>query len=156
MSKSDCHFDEGAALPHEEKRMYEMGVLAAFLLWIYSLVMIVANANSQLARNLSKVGMRLSWLTAEPVPAGDRSGAGWRVFSALAFTGLGLVGILLSWLTVVASIGMLIHRASKSNGMPQVVKELRWKLRNVEMTREQVLTEMAAVQSAVLSSATTV
>ncbi|RST54127.1 hypothetical protein [Variovorax sp. DXTD-1] len=130
--------------------MYELGIFAAFILWVYSTMMAVANANSQLSRNLAKVGMRLSWVSGEPVPVGDQAGGAWRFISALLAAIFGLAAILFSWFTVAISVGMMIYQKSKAAGMPQAVKEFRWKLRNVDMTREQILTEMAAAQNAVM------
>ena len=62
---------------------------------------------------------------------------------------LGLIGIILSWVSVAWTVGTLIYQKSKQSGMPQPVKELRWKMRNVDMTRDQILAEMAAAQTAV-------
>lgn len=134
--------------------MYELGLLVAFLLWVYNSVMVVVNANSLLSRNLAKVGMRLSWWTAQPVPIGDNASTGWRVFSALLLVVSGLIGILFSWVSVAGSIGMILYQRSKGSGMPQAVKELRWKLRNIDMTRDQILSEMAAAHEAVVPTTT--
>lgn len=128
--------------------MYETGVLVAFLMWVYSTIMLIVNANSRLARNLAKVDMRLSWYSGEPVPASDRSGAAWRVLAAFILVCLGLVGILLSWASVAWTVGTIIYQRSKQSGMPQPVKELRWKLRNMDMTREQILAEINAAHAA--------
>lgn len=130
--------------------MYETGVFVAFLIWIYNTIMLIVNANSLLARNLSKVDMRLSWSTGQPVPAGDRAGVGWRVISAAMLAVVGLVGILLSWVSVAWSAGALIYKRSKSSGMPAAVKELRWKLRNVDMSREQIEAAFETAQAAIV------
>lgn len=133
--------------------MYELGVLIAFVLWAYTTVMMVVNANSQLSRNLRKVGMRLSWLTADPVPADVRAGTGWRVFAALVLVGFGLVSIVLSWVNVAWWVGMFIYRKSKDAGAPAPVKELRWKMRNVDLTAEQITSAMESANAAVVPRA---
>ena len=130
--------------------MYEFGVLAAFVLWFYNSAMTVVNANSQLSRNLAKVGMRLSWGTALPVPVDDSTGIGRRTLSGLLPIALGLIGTLLSWISVAYSVSMFLYRQSKASEMPRSVKELRWKLRNVDLTRDQILSEIDAIEDVVV------
>lgn len=126
--------------------MYENGVVAAFLLWCVAQVRLVIALNSQLERNLRKVRMRHSWttLTAKPSEPGEwpTSFAG----KALKYTLLsvvGLVGTLFSWLWVATYIGSVIYAKSKDAGAPAEVREFRWRMRNQEMTREQMAELMA-------------
>ncbi len=117
---------------------YETGVFIAFCLWLYSLVMTIVRANSLFAQNLRKVNMRLSWSSGQPVPAEDRSSWGWVVFKIFWFFGVGLLSTLLSWLSVLWFVGAHLYQWHKQSGMPAGIKELRWKMRNIELTQEQV------------------
>lgn len=124
---------------------YETGVLLAFLLWLWSVISAIVSINSQMERNLNKIGQRLSWLTMTPKPvAPEEANRSWlkKVLKFLLLHGIGLPFILTSWLYVVYGVGMLLYRKSKDAGAPQAVREFRWKLRNTEMTFDQIVKEM--------------
>lgn len=128
---------------------YSTGVFIAVLIWLYHMVMIIVNANSQLSRNLRKVGMRLSWISGRPV-AYDGPRSPWVVALKYALFGtFGLTGIFFSWFTVAWFAGAMVYTYSKQLGMPQAVREYRWKLRNLDMTSEQIEAESLAVGQAV-------
>lgn len=121
--------------------MYETGVGLAFLLWCVAQVRLLVAVNSQLERNLRKVGMRHSWLT---LTARASSKDDWPVSfggKALKFAllaAVGLMGVLFSWLSVIAFVCQFLYARAKDSGAPEEVRELRWRLRNQEMTKEQI------------------
>lgn len=58
---------------------------------------------------------------------------------------MGLVSTALSWLSVACFIGSFVHERMKDSGAPSLVREYRWKLRNVDMTFDQIISEMVKV-----------
>lgn len=126
--------------------MYETGALVAFLLWCYTTAMMVVNLNSQAARNLRKVGLRYRWSNLQPVrmEADDYHPLPvWTTFKVLIYCALGIVSIIFSWLSVFYSFVMIVHSWSKATGKPAAVKELEWRLRNFELTFDQIVEHMA-------------
>lgn len=125
---------------------YETGLLIGFFIWLYSLVNLIVSINSQFNKNLIKIGQRLSWLTLTPKMMDDKDELDKPIyikvikFIFIAF--LGLLSVLLSWLYVVWVIGTYIYRRSKDSGVPEVIKNFRWKMRNVDMTRDQIILEL--------------
>jgi hypothetical protein len=127
---------------------YETGVLFAFLLWLYNAVMIVILANSRLERNLNRMGQRLSWFTLTPKPLEpedlSRSTTS-KVLRYFLVVGICLPFILLSWLNVALAIATILYRRAKDSGAPQAIREFRWKLRNAELTFDQLVRESMKV-----------
>ena len=127
---------------------YETGIFFAFLLWLYNAVMIVISVNSRLERNLNRMGQRLSWFTLTPKPLErddlSRSTTS-KVLRYLLVVGIGLPFILLSWLNVALAVATIIYRRAKDSGAPQAIREFRWKLRNTELTFDQLVRESMKV-----------
>lgn len=127
---------------------YETGIFFAFLLWLYNAIMIVVSINSRLERNLNRIGQRLSWLTLMPKPLEpddlSRSTTS-KVLRYLLVVGIGLPFILLSWLNVALSVATILYRRAKDSGAPQTVREFRWKLRNTDLTFDQLVRESMKV-----------
>ena len=133
--------------------MYETFVGVAFLIWLAGLVWFFISINSQFDRNLRKVSCRLSWLTLSPkaIEPDAPAPAWWK--QILKFTliqGLGLVSVLLGPVYVAYAVGMLAYARWKDSGAPASVKEVRWKLRNLDLSTEEVQalveTHLAAMQ----------
>ena len=123
---------------------YETGIFFAFLLWLYNAVMIVVSVNSRLERNLNRMGQRLSWatLTPKPLEPDDLSlSTTSKVLRYLLVVGIGLPFILFSWLNVALAVATILYRRAKDSGAPQAVREFRWKLRNTELTFDQLVRE---------------
>lgn len=117
---------------------YETGLAIALLLWLASAVILTISINSRMNRNFNKVGQRLSWLTLTPKPisaSDERRSPLSSVLKFLLVVGLGLPFVLLSWVYVAFFVGTFMYRRTKDSGAPQVVREFRWKLKNVDMTR---------------------
>lgn len=123
---------------------YETGIGIAFLLWFASAVVLIVSINSRMNRNLEKIGQRLSWLslTPKPMSASDQNRS--PVTSILKFLlviGLSLPFVLLSWMYVAIQASTFVYKKAKDAGAPQVIREFRWKLKNVDMTFDQVVKE---------------
>lgn len=127
---------------------YETGIFFAFLLWLYNAIMIVVSANSRLERNLNRIGQRLSWLTLTPKPMDSddlsRSTVS-KILRYLLIVGISLPFILLSWLNVALAITTIIYRRAKDSGAPQAVREFRWKMKNADLTFDQLVKEMMKI-----------
>ena len=130
---------------------YETGIFVAFLLWLYNAVMVVVSVNSRLERNLNQMGQRLSWVTLTPkaMEPGDLSRSTTsKILKYLLVVGIGLPFVLLSWLNVGLAIATILYRRAKDSGAPQAVREFRWKLRNTDLTFDQLVREsMKAVEA---------
>jgi hypothetical protein len=123
---------------------YETGIFFAFLLWLYNAVMIVVSVNSRLERNLNRMGQRLSWLTLTPKPMEPEDlsrSATSKMFRYLLVVGIALPFVLLSWLNVGFAVATILYRRAKDSGAPQAVREFRWKLRNTDLTFDQLVRE---------------
>lgn len=121
---------------------YEMGVGVAFLLWAYGAIMLVVSVNSRFERNLNRFGQRLSWLTLTPKAMGPEDqtrSTTAKIFKYLFVVGFGLPFILTSWLYALLAVGSIIYRLTKDAGAPQTVKEFRWRMRNQELTFDQLI-----------------
>jgi len=122
--------------------MYELGLLVALLIWLYSSVAILLRVNSQFERNLNKIGQRLSWTTGKIVHLDSAKQTFWRKFCKyllIVFTGL--VFVLLSWGYVAMAVMSFMYIFSKDIGVPQSVKEFRWKLRNRNLSFDDIVKE---------------
>ena len=130
---------------------YETGIFVAFLLWLYNAVRVVVSVNSRLERNLNQMGQRLSWVTLTPkaMEPGDLSRSTTsKILKYLLVVGIGLPFVLLSWLNVGLAIATILYRRAKDSGAPQAVREFRWKLRNTDLTFDQLVREsMKAVEA---------
>jgi len=70
----------------------------------------------------------------------------WRsILKFLLIASFGFALIFLSWVQVAMTIGMIFWKWSKDSGAPQNIKEFRWKMRNIDLTRDQVMEELAKV-----------
>ena len=65
-----------------------------------------------------------------------------KVMKFFLITGIGLPFVLLSWLRVAMLIGTFAYRRIKDIDAPQIIRELRWKLRNIDMSFDQLTKEL--------------
>jgi hypothetical protein len=122
--------------------MYETGIGVAFLIWIFGGALLIASVNSRFERNLHKIGQRLSWLTLTPKPRepNDVNRPTWRSCGRFLFiVGLSLPLILLSWLYVLIWLCPLVYSKWQDMGAPASVREARWRMRNTDMTFDQII-----------------
>jgi len=128
---------------------YESGVLIAFCLWVYNSAMAVALVNSQLNKNLKKIGIRVGWLDGNPKPMtpADQKITFIKVtIKVAAFVFLGLISLLLSWVLVALYVVMMTWKFAKDSGVPEAVKNYRWVMRNKNMSRDEVIAEFMKLQ----------
>jgi ABC-type phosphate/phosphonate transport system permease subunit len=127
---------------------YERGVAVALLLNIFSLTMLIAELNSIRSRNLRKIAMRISWftLTAQPMKPDDFKPKISRIIGkSLLLVSMSIVSVLLSWLTVLYYALNFAWQLHKKSGAPESLKDFSWKLRNVDLSQEQVILGLAKV-----------
>lgn len=127
---------------------YEGGIAVGFLLWLLSAILLLVSINSRFERNLNKVGQRLSWLTQTPkeMSADDKNQATFsKIIKFLFIVGIGLSFVLFSWLHVAMIIGTFIYQRARDSGAPQAVREFRWKLKNIDMSFDQIVKELMKI-----------
>lgn len=125
--------------------MYEAGVGIAFLMWAGYVAHMLASLNSKMQRNLNRIGQKLSWTTLRPkaMEQNDQHPVAWG-WTAIKFIGCVAVSLPLvlgSWLYVLWVGARLTYAHFKDAGAPQNVKEYRWKLRNCDLTFNQIIKE---------------
>lgn len=128
---------------------YENGLLISFFLYLYQMIALLMLINSTAERNLNKVGEAYSWLTLKPIPMSkydfDRS-----IFRSIGkFLVIALwqaLFIFLSWLNIFLFVCLTIYRISQDYGAPKEVKEFRWKLKNQNMTFDELILEIIKVK----------
>lgn len=121
---------------------YEDGIFWAFLVWCFYTVNLIIKLNSTANENLQRVGLRLSWLTLQPIEVTARYHNMHAVIRGLLFLlylFFGLALTLLSWLYVALAIGDTAYRWQKDFGAPDEVKAVRWRLRNVDMNFDEIV-----------------
>lgn len=129
----------------ENQMTYENGVGVALLLWLFNAIMIVVNVNSRMNRNLNKVSQRLSWLSfaAKSMNRDDLSRPWWKsLLKYLLIVGFNLVFTLTSWLYVAGVVAMFVYSKSKDSGAPEAIRAYRWKLKNVDMSFDDMVREV--------------
>lgn len=87
----------------------------------------------------------MSWLTLTPKQLdGDyKNGSPLRRVGKFALiAGVNFPFIFSSWLYVFLVVVTAIYNFSKAIGKPQALKEFQWRLKNVDMTFDQIVKEM--------------
>lgn len=121
--------------------MYDLGGEVAFGLWAFYAAVLIVKVNSTMNANLKLIGCRLSWLTLGPksMVAGSTGDSGKSLLYKIPlFLLLGLCSIPLSWAYVVFSVFGIGYSIAKDVGAPVRIKEARWKLRNIALSRMEV------------------
>ena len=127
---------------------YESGLILATLLWLWTTISALVVINSRMERNLNRIGQSISWLTLKPEPilASEIHQSQLRKsIKFLLIYGIGLFLVLGSWIYVASFVAMIIHRMRMDSGAPQAIKDFRWKLKNTDMTFDQLIKEMMKV-----------
>lgn len=121
--------------------MYELGIGVAFLCWVAGNVLWVAERFSTRGRNLRKLGMKLSlWGQIRPMTASDvNRPLLLRLILIALWSFFGLVLTLFSWGYVIAYVGGIAWQWSKRNGAPQEVREFNWRMRNTDMSFDDII-----------------
>ncbi|MGB3109982.1 MAG: hypothetical protein WBB40_05265 [Psychrobacter alimentarius] len=120
--------------------MYETGVTVAFLLWLYGCISTVVRKNSLLEKNLNRIGKKTSLLGSDIVDVRyPKDSASKSMLKYVAVMGVSLILIVFSWLYVAVSLFAIFYSFRKDLGVPLVIKEYRWKLRNVDMSFDEII-----------------
>jgi len=123
---------------------YETGIVYAFLMWLFHSIRLIFVLNSQLNRNLNKIGQRLSYMSQRAVRM-DESDA-TKTFASklgkyLLVVFLGLPFILTSWLYVAYVVFVYAQMMWQTLTAPPSVKEFRWKAKHTDMTFDMLIKE---------------
>lgn len=120
--------------------MYEIGFVIAFVIAIYKIYCTVHEPFSMTASNMKHVGLYYgpwSGLYDRTEPASWLSYL-LRIIGAL-------VGCIFSWLAVCIFVIAVIVQLGRSIGKPQIIKEIRWKIQNLPMSKEEVEALLARI-----------
>lgn len=127
--------------------MYESGLTVAFFLWLIGMGSIIVRKNSLLERNLNKIGRRTSLLGLEIKDAKYPKPSLWiLIFKFTLSVIISLPFILLSWLYVAIVFLLYAYKLMKDIGVPQQFKEYRWKLKNMDMTFDEIIKEIVKLE----------
>ena len=138
--------------------MYIAGVVVALALWITKVVFVFVQLNSVQQRNLNKIGKRLSWLTltAKPLKKSDIDAS--ITLKVFKFFIIWLVVpfflIFTSWVYVFFVLAGVIYSFYRNMGKPQAVKEFQWKLKNMDLSFDQIVDGFSQIAGLSLEDAT--
>lgn len=124
---------------------YESGIAIAFLFWLFYAGSVLTSINSQLERNLNKIGQRLSWISLTPklMTSDDFNHSfKFKIMKYLLVIGIAFPFIFLSWIYIIITIILIFYKLVKDFGVPQSIREYRWKLKNIDLTFEQSMKEL--------------
>ena len=123
--------------------MYELGLLIALAMWLFGQALLIASLNSTFATNVQRLGMRISWSTLRPRPAERPDHTGLTIgkfFKWFLLAVAGLLWALTSWLAVVSFVGLVLYNISQAVGMPQALKEWKWRMKNQLLSQADLVT----------------
>lgn len=123
---------------------YENGLTVALLIWFLGFIRIILIANSKTQKNLKLVGKRMSYNLGMIVDYDfNYESKVWKIFKFFFFNiVLSLPFVLFSWGYVLFICTSYLYVLVKDLGAPQSVKEFRWKIRNLDMSFDQMIKEL--------------
>lgn len=130
---------------------YENGLIAAFLAWFYSAVITLVNINSQLEKNLNKVGLRLSWITLglKQMDAGEVNCPAYKRVTKYVFIyWISFPLILLSWFSAALYVGMVVYKKIRDSRKPAEVKGYLWRLSHLDMSFDEIVELIEKIKGA--------
>lgn len=134
---------------------YENGLILALLMWFWGFISVILRSNSLLSKNLKKIGKKISWfdLSITDITYNDAKISTFKrvVFFILWWVALPFLFVFTSWVYVFVVIFVFAYRLKKDFGAPQAYKEFRWKLKNIDMSFEQIIKEMMIASNQDLS-----
>ena len=88
--------------------------------------------------------MKISWISQTVVPSykADEIRKPLKIFLFILLSLFGLALVLTSWFYVGLSLIMYLYAKSKDYGVPEKIKNYRWKLKNLDMPVEKILQEI--------------
>lgn len=129
------------------QKMYELGITVAFLIWLVGIGSIIVRKNSLLERNLNKIGRRTSLFGLGVTDAKYPKPSIWVSIAKFALLIIvNLPFIFLSWGYVALVVLFYAYAFTKDIGAPQSFKEYRWKLRNIDMSFNEIIKEIVKLE----------
>ena len=129
---------------------YELGVFWAAIIWLLETSRLFLSLNSQLNRNLRKVGCRVRWAGGQPRMMEQDEINPTRnkvIIKSSLYLLWGLISIALSWLFVIYSMVRWVKSFYSYNfGAPEVIKIQRFKMNNIDMSFDEILKLMYDVE----------
>lgn len=123
--------------------MYETGLFIALAIWVFKIVWAFQHLNSNVNSNLNQIGQRVSWVDFKPKPITKeylKEGITYKIIKFLAIWVITpFLFALTSWLYVIYSVGLFLYKRSVDSGKPIEVKELQWRMRNQNLSFDQVV-----------------
>jgi hypothetical protein len=123
-------------------KFYLIGVLIGAMFWVLHTALLFAQRKSIRERNLNRIGLRSSWVGAElrPLHAWDLTQPRIVYVGKTLLIVLSELPLILgSWFYVIFVVGTHVYRHLLDIGTPAVVRDYRWKLRNLDMTFDRSL-----------------
>lgn len=130
---------------------YENGLILAFLIWIIGIVANIIQSNSMMQRNLKKIGKRIGFWGITDIDYSKQSPwyKGFKFF--FIYILLPIPFLFLSWLYV-GMVGLqYLYNLKKDMGAPQSIKEFRWRLRNIDLTFDELIKGLMVLEGQDLS-----
>lgn len=124
---------------------YEAGIVVALILYIFSIIMTIHRKYSKINRNFNKIGYRIGW-DGNTKPLYKKS-SGLMIVAKILLILFGFVFIFFSWLYVVLVGGYAIYQLYSSLTAPPEVKRFRWKMKNVDMSFDEIVRELMITQN---------
>lgn len=129
------------------KLMYETGITVAFLLWLVGIGGTIVRKNSLLERNLNKIGRRTSLFGLGVTDAKHPEPSAWVSIAKFALLIMvSLPFVFLSWVYVIFIVLFYAYAFMKDIGAPRSFKEYRWKLRNLDMSFDEIIREIVKLE----------
>lgn len=129
--------------------MYETGLLLAVAIWFIRAIYALLQINSTLEKNINKIGKRQSWLdfTIKPLTSDYvNKSVFYKIIKYLLIWGLiPFILIFTSWLYVIYVVAVFAYKTYQNIGMPNNVKEYKWRLRNLNLSFNDLVQETVAI-----------
>lgn len=130
---------------------YENGLILAFFIWLICIGINIVQSNSMMQKNLNKIGRRIGYLGIVEIDYTKQS-LSYRAFKFILIDVLLPIPFLfLSWLYVAIVALMYAYNLKKDTGAPQLVKEFRWKLRNMDLSFDELIKALMIAEGQDLS-----
>ena len=133
-----------------ESDWYYWGIWISCFYWLYQSIFLIIMINSQLEKNLNKVYQRVSWFTRsiKPIQSLDEINPPLfkSIFKYLFLVLFNFCLIFLSWFYLFYLFINTMFNRYKQEGEPEVMKTFRWRMRNSDLTYDQIMEELYKIE----------
>jgi hypothetical protein len=133
-----------------DSNLYEIGVYFSLFYWLYQSIFLIILINSQMEKNLNKVYQRLSWSTFRTKQIESYDEVHPHIFKMIMkyifIILVNLLLIFLSWVYLFYVFVNTMFNRYKRDGEPEVMKTFRWRMRNSNLSYEQILQELYKIE----------